>query len=221
MLLAIDIEAGGGVMGMNPITQIGAAIIDAKTGLVTDKIEDPTFNVYIYNEDGLKFDKRCEEQFWMSKENIDHFHETMESIHDPSKSLAPKEAGDAFVKWARANLNQYKDVTVVTDTCGFDVGAFNHLIGRSGHEMIYLLNEPDDAEKVRYTPQENAHSFAKGVYQGRGIKRNADESTYHCAFRALGKEPPEVPYKKTHYPAEDAAFIGSIYAHLVKNCETE
>jgi hypothetical protein len=39
---------------------------------------------------------------------------------------------------------------------------------------------------------------------------------YERAFDALEAEYPDIPYKVTHRAADDAAFLGSVYAHLRK-----
>jgi hypothetical protein len=216
--LAVDIEALGGTLGVHPITQIGAAIIDGTTGQLLD-IDEPVFQTYIFNNDGLKAEERCVKEFWMKEENEAHYEEMVDAIKNPLKSLSKEDAARSFQAWAQDKLDAYSNVTVVTDTCGFDIGGLNWLLGHNDGNMIYLLHKPGSDTELRYTPQVDVDSFAEGIYRGHGLKRKRDENTYNCAFRALSCKAPVIPYIKSHMPSDDAAFIGSMYCELNKACD--
>jgi hypothetical protein len=216
--LAVDIETLGGTLGVHPITQIGAAIIDGTTGDLLD-VDDPTFQTYIFNGGQLKAEERCVKEFWTKEENIEHYEDMMHAIGNPLKSLPKEEAARSFQSWAQKNLDEYRNVTVVTDTCGFDIGGLNWLLGHNNINMIYLLHKPGSDTEMRYTPQVDVDSFAEGVYRAYGLKRKRDENTYNCAFRALSCKAPAIPFMKTHHPADDAAFIGSMFCELNKACD--
>lgn len=211
--VAIDVEAFGKVLDGHPTAEIAAQIIDAETCLISERHDTPTFEAVIFNENDLPVEERCKTEFWMRPENKERFEFLLNAISDRSKSIRANLAAKQFLQWAEANLGDHKKVTIVTDTCGFDVGRFDNILKNEGTSLNYFLQ--DDEGKYRYTPQVDMDSYASGLADSAPPCKTATRP-YESAFKALGVEYPDIPYKHTHRAADDAAFLGSVYAHLRK-----
>jgi len=109
-VIGIDFEAAGGNPRINAFTQVGAVILNMKTGEIVD-----TFNAYSSME-GFEWDKRCVTEFW--EKNPELYEKTKT---ETSQALSPYSVIQKLLTWIKNQNIDLKATYFISDNVAFDI----------------------------------------------------------------------------------------------------
>lgn len=202
-ILAIDIEAKGGMQSRCDMLCFGACVGDSQTGKID---EDDTFEVYIQHRNGedKDWEQRCLDEFWEGNpENRAIKNAILKRIRE--EGVGAETAMKAFVHWVQTMCLKHgaDSLVVFTDTAGFDIGFLNHYLSEANIPGVPSMNYIIGGQ---YKPTRDSSSYHMGV--GLQTPPMGLWGAEKAACSAFGKSKEEVlghnPYVADHTPLNDA-----------------
>lgn len=215
-VLGIDVETLGPNLWMNPLVQVGFAVLDKPTG---NLIAAHSFYV---NRRRKLADPACINDFWLqTNENGEMIlnHRLKQVLIESEK--APLDTMEKFTPLVRrATFGMYVDVIV--DTSGFDVSWINHYLplpmnSDSPPSINYITLDPEDNIPI-YNPPMDVNAYFKGI----GAKYKMS-SPYMSACAALDIEPKTFSniVQYDHDPKNDAWHFALRYCYIERELEKQ
>lgn len=186
--LIIDIETMGQDQLENGMLCVGACIGDPEINKIIDE-----FEVYIKLEPDKTWEQRCLDEFW--NKNLKIKEAILSKIE--SEGLPANEAMKKFYDWIH-NRDYVKNIIIMTDTSGFDIGFLNNYLSKAKLPSVnYLLGE--------YRPTRDSSSFHMGV--AKKLPCDGLWGAESAAAEKLGISLGDNPYIADHTPKNDAKSI--------------